>query len=85
MSKVLVLNATYEPISFVSLKRAVVLVLKEKAEVIDFLLPGVVGNDNDEISAELLAELERRDDAYEANPTGAMTLREFDKKWFGKK
>jgi 5-methylcytosine-specific restriction endonuclease McrA len=35
MSKVLVLNATYEPISFVSLKRAVVLLLKEKAEVIE--------------------------------------------------
>lgn len=35
MSKVLVLNATYEPISFVTLKRAVVLLLKEKAEVIE--------------------------------------------------
>ncbi|NWJ46687.1 MAG: HNH endonuclease [Chloroflexi bacterium] len=35
MSKVLVLNATYEPISFVSLRRAVVLLLKEKAEVIE--------------------------------------------------
>ncbi len=35
MNKVLVLNATYEPISFVSLKRAVVLLLKEKAEVIE--------------------------------------------------
>jgi 5-methylcytosine-specific restriction endonuclease McrA len=35
MNKVLVLNATYEPISFVSLKRAVVLILKEKAEVIE--------------------------------------------------
>jgi 5-methylcytosine-specific restriction endonuclease McrA len=35
MSKVLVLNATYEPISFVSIKRAVVLLLKEKAEVIE--------------------------------------------------
>ena len=58
---------------------------EEKAEVIDFLLPDVVGNDNDEISAELLAELERRDDAYEANPAGAQTLREFDRKWFGKK
>ena len=34
-SRVLVLNATYEPISFVSLKRAVVLLLKEKAEVIE--------------------------------------------------
>ena len=35
MNKVLVLNATYEPISFVSLKRAVVLLLKDKAEVIE--------------------------------------------------
>ena len=35
MSKVLVLNATYEPISFVTLKRAVILLLKEKAEVIE--------------------------------------------------
>lgn len=35
MNKVLVLNATYEPISFISLKRAVVLLLKEKAEVIE--------------------------------------------------
>jgi 5-methylcytosine-specific restriction endonuclease McrA len=34
-TKVLVLNATYEPLSFVSLKRAIVLVLKEKAEVIE--------------------------------------------------
>jgi len=38
MNKVLVLNATYEPISFVSLKRAVVLLLKEKAEVIEELV-----------------------------------------------
>lgn len=38
MSKVLVLNATYEPISFVTLKRAVVLLLKEKAEVIEALV-----------------------------------------------
>jgi len=35
MNKVLVLNASYEPISFVSIKRAVVLLLKEKAEVIE--------------------------------------------------
>lgn len=66
-------------------KNLVGLTLEEKAEVIDFLLPDVVGNDNEEMPAGLLAELERRDDAYEANPTGAMTLREFDRKWFGKK
>lgn len=34
-TKVLLLNATYEPLSFVSLKRAVVLLLKEKAEVLE--------------------------------------------------
>lgn len=57
---------------------------EEKAEVVDFLLPAVVGND-EEIAPDLLAELERRDDAYEASPAGALTLREFDQKWFGKK
>jgi len=32
---VLVLNATYEPLSVVSVKRAVVLLLKEKAEIVE--------------------------------------------------
>lgn len=35
MGDVLVLNATYEPISVVSVKRAVILLLKEKAELIE--------------------------------------------------
>lgn len=35
MTSVLVLNATYEPLSIVSLRRAVVLLLKEKAEVLE--------------------------------------------------
>ncbi len=35
MSGVLVLNATYEPLNVVSLRRAVVLLLKEKAEVVE--------------------------------------------------
>ena len=34
MSKALVLNATYEPLCVVPVRRAVVLVLKEKAEVL---------------------------------------------------
>lgn len=34
MGRALVLNATYEPLSVVSIRRAVVLVLKEKAEVV---------------------------------------------------
>jgi 5-methylcytosine-specific restriction endonuclease McrA len=35
MTRVLVLNASFEPISFISLERAVVLILKDKAEVIE--------------------------------------------------
>jgi 5-methylcytosine-specific restriction endonuclease McrA len=35
MSNVLVLNATYEPLSVVSVRRAVLLLLKEKAEVVE--------------------------------------------------
>lgn len=35
MGQVLVLNATYEPVSIISVKRAIVLLLKEKAELIE--------------------------------------------------
>jgi 5-methylcytosine-specific restriction endonuclease McrA len=35
VSSVLVLNATYEPLSVVSVQRAVVLLLKEKAEIVE--------------------------------------------------
>ena len=35
MSSVLVLNVTYEPLNVVSLRRAVVLLLKEKAEILE--------------------------------------------------
>jgi 5-methylcytosine-specific restriction endonuclease McrA len=35
MTSVLVLNATYEPLSVVSVRRAVVLLLKEKAELLE--------------------------------------------------
>lgn len=35
MGQVLVLNATYEPLSIISVKRAVILLLKEKAELIE--------------------------------------------------
>jgi 5-methylcytosine-specific restriction endonuclease McrA len=35
MTQVLVLNATYEPMSVVSVRRAVLLLLKEKAEIVE--------------------------------------------------
>ena len=72
------MNATLE-------KELTALSPEEKAEVIDFLLPEVIAQDDESIPPELLAELERRCDAYDANPTGGMTLKEFDRKWFGKK
>jgi len=72
------MNATLE-------KELTALSPEEKAEVIDFLLPDVIAQDEEGIPAELLAELERRCDEYDANPKGEMTLREFDRKWFGKK
>jgi hypothetical protein len=57
---------------------------EEKAEVIDYLIPSVMGRD-DEIPPALLTEIERRDEAYEQNPTGGMSLEEFDRKWLGRK
>ena len=35
MDRVLVLNASYEPLSLISVKRAVVLLLTDKAEVVE--------------------------------------------------
>ncbi len=35
MSQVLVLNATYEPLNVISVRRAVLLLLKEKAEIVE--------------------------------------------------
>ena len=71
------MNATLE-------KELTALSVAEKAEVVDFLLPAVVGAD-DEIPPALLTELERRDEAYEQNPTAGLSLEEFDRKWLGKR
>lgn len=71
------MNATLE-------KELTALSVEEKAEVIDFLLPAVAGTD-DEIPPVLLTELERRDEAYERNPSAGLSLEEFDRKWLGKK
>lgn len=54
------MNATLE-------KELSALSVEEKAEVIDLLLPAVVGSDDD-IPPRLLAELERRADEFEKHP-----------------
>ena len=43
---------------------------EEKSELIDHLLAEVVADDAAPISPDLLAELERRAEAYEKNPVG---------------
>lgn len=53
---------------------------EEKAKVIDYLIPAVMGGDA-EIPPTLLVELERRDEAFEQNPANGMSLEEFDRKW----
>ena len=52
---------------------------EEKAEIIDFLIPAVAGSEDDDISPELMAELERRIAEHEADPSGAITLEEWRK------
>ena len=57
----------------------------EKRQLIDELWQQLEPADDDYISPELLKELERRADAYEANPVGGMTLEQFEKKFISKK
>jgi putative addiction module component (TIGR02574 family) len=63
-------------------KTLAALSVSEKAEVVDLLLPDVI-SEGEPIPPEWLAELDRRDAAHEADPSAALTLREFDRKWFG--
>lgn len=56
-NRVLVLNATYEPISFISLKRAVVLVLRDKAEVLESQLERTLHSERHSLQAPLVIRL----------------------------
>ncbi len=58
--------------------------LEEKSEVVSFLMPFVSpAEDNEGISPELMAELDRRLEAHRADPSGAITLEQFKKREFG--
>ena len=72
------MNATLE-------KEIATLSLDEKRRLIDELWQQVEPADDDYIAPELLKELERRADAYAANPVGGMTLEQFEKKYMRKK
>jgi putative addiction module component (TIGR02574 family) len=67
------MNATLE-------KEIASLSVVEKRRLIDELWCQVEPTDDDHIAPELLAELERRADAYGSNPAGGMTLEQFEEK-----
>ena len=71
------MNATLE-------KEIATLSLDEKRRLIDELWQQVEPVDDDYIAPELLKELERRADAYDANPVGGMTLAQFEEKYIRK-
>ena len=53
--------------------------LEEKNEVFAYLMPFVTPDEeSEEISPELMAELEKRLAAHRADPAGSMTLEEFE-------
>lgn len=60
-------------------KELAALSIQEKAEIIDFLLPDVVRAEDEEISPDLMEELERRIEAHQQDPSGAITLEEWRK------
>jgi putative addiction module component (TIGR02574 family) len=72
------MNATLE-------KEIATLKPEEKRQLIDELWQQLEPENDDYISPEWLEELERRADAYDANPTGGMTLEQFEKKYIYKK
>lgn len=59
----------------------------EKRELVDKLWQQLENTSDAEdfIEPELLKELERRSDEYDANPKGGISLDEFEKKLFRKK
>jgi putative addiction module component (TIGR02574 family) len=67
------MNATLE-------KEIATLSLDEKRRLIDELWRQVEPVDDDGIAPEVLTQLERRADAYEANPIGGITLEQFEEK-----
>ncbi len=56
----------------------------EKRRLIDELWQQIEPADDDHIPPELLAELERRSDAYDANPASGMTLEQFEQRFIRK-
>ena len=65
-------------------KRLPLLSVDEKRRLIDELWHQVEPADDDRITPEMLAEMERRADAYDANPAGGMTLEQFENKFIRK-
>ncbi len=64
-------------------QKLIELSLEEKNEVFIFLMPYVTPpHEEDEISPELMAELERRFAEHRADPSGSITLEDFKSRRF---
>ena len=67
------------------LEDALKLPLPERIKLADEIYRSVDRETDDSISPELLVELERRDDEYEANPKSGCTIEQLEKKLFKRK
>jgi putative addiction module component (TIGR02574 family) len=67
------------------LEDALKLPLPERIKLADEIYRSVDGETEDSISQEVVAEMERRDAEYEANPKPGCTIEELEKKLFKRK
>jgi putative addiction module component (TIGR02574 family) len=67
------------------LEDALSLPLPERIKLADEIYRSVDRETEDSISAEILAEMERRDADYEANPKSGCTIEELDAELFKRK
>jgi putative addiction module component (TIGR02574 family) len=67
------------------LEDALNLPLPERIQLADEIYRSVDCETDDSISSEMLAEMERRDLAYEANPKSGCTVEELEKELFKRK
>jgi hypothetical protein len=59
------------------------LTLEEKNEVLNYLAPYAIPDEDDSISNELMEELNKRLVSHRSDPTGSITLEQFKNREFG--
>jgi hypothetical protein len=59
------------------------LTLEEKNEVLNYLAPYAIPDEDDSISSELMEELNKRLVSHRSDPAGSITLEQFKNREFG--